>query len=103
MRNDEKLKRVRENVPEVEGLIAKTVLWNNSKLKLLDDDEVQLEEDLDAISENVKILLDSYIKTKATSNDSTNNNLTKNVRKHSFIQKYLDRKADLVSRGRLAS
>ena len=101
LNTQDKFKRVRENVPEIECLIAKTISWNNNKLKILDDDEAHLEEDLEALLELVKdLLLDVNLKNKNAPIHKDRGNITDNrFRKHSFVQRYNERKKNLMSNG----
>ena len=91
---EDKFKRVRENVPVLECLIAKTISWNNTKLKRLDEDETKLEEEIDAISENCKQILEAFNKERnnPTSKDTSTIGPANSFRKHSFVQKYLERR-----------
>ena len=85
---------------KVEVLIGKTVCWNNNKLKLLDEDEQKLEEQLDFISDDVKFLFELYLKDdKPSSGGGENTNSANSWRKHSFLKKYEDRKTKLENRG----
>ena len=91
---EDKFKRVRENVPVIECLIAKTISWNNTKLKGLDEDETRLEEEIEIISECCKNILDTFNRenNNSVTKDNTRKGPTKSFRKHSFVQKYLERK-----------
>ena len=91
---EDKFKRVRENVPVIECLIAKTISWNNTKLKGLDEDETRLEEEIEMISECCKNILDTFNRENnhSVTKDNARKGPTKSFRKHSFVQKYLERK-----------
>ena len=82
-------------------MIAKSILWNNSKLRTLDEDETRLEEDLETLSELHKSLFDLYDKEKCTSNYKDNEIATKKFRRHSFVQKYLERRKNLNYKGKI--
>ena len=94
---EDRFKRVRENVPIIECLIAKTILWNNTKLKVLDEDETRLEEEIETISECCKQVFETFCKEKKhpTNKDTTINSSIKSFRKHSFVQKYLERRKNV--------
>ena len=91
---EDKFQRVRENVPILECLIAKTISWNNKKLKGLDEDETRLEEEIEIISEECRNLLEAYYKERnhRTLKDASTLGPTNSFRKHSFVQKYLERR-----------
>ena len=90
--NGDKFKRVREKVPEIECLIAKTILWNNTNLKKLDEDEVGLEDDIDKVSLIVRAFIEQYNQEAYYLNHKEQETSEKRLRKHSFIQKYLERR-----------
>ena len=90
--NGDKFKRVREKVPEIECLIAKTILWNNTNLKKLDEDEVGLEDDIDKVSLIVRAFIEQYNQEAFCLNVKEQETSEKRLRKHSFIQKYLERR-----------
>ena len=75
-------------------MIAKTILWNNTKLKVLDEDETRLEEEIETISEYCKQLIENFSKENKqfTNKDTTISGQIKGFRKHSFVQKYLERR-----------
>ena len=75
-------------------MIAKTISWNNTKLKGLDEDETRLEEEIDTISEDCKHLLEAFDKERNnhTIKDTSTLGPSNSFRKHSFVQKYLERR-----------
>ena len=71
-------------------------------MKILDDDETKLEEDLEIVSEGCKSLFELYTKNKRVPIQRDPEGNIKTFRKHSFVQKYLERRKNLKPAGKIA-